>query len=184
MLSISLSSFNLAIFRFACANSCVSARDRVFSSDRGCRVLTSRLQLNGESAAQAIRSPRGGAAQTHQGPITTLVLVSMKMSRRSPRPGQGGVGAGDGDDAYGRPGSGGGGATSVGGAGGGGGSYDAGVNKILAAGVRTGNGEVMITDLASGSPLPAAPEPPSPAMVGTGLIGLAGLAAMRRRSKT
>ena len=58
------------------------------------------------------------------------------------------------------------------------------MNQILAAGVRTGNGEVMIAELASGSPLPAAPEPSSLAMVGTGPVGLAGLAAMRRRSKT
>jgi len=47
-----------------------------------------------------------------------------------------------------------------------------------------GQGEVMITELTSGAPLPAVPEPSSLAMVGTGLAGLAGLAAMRRRSKT
>jgi hypothetical protein len=46
---------------------------------------------------------------------------------------------------------------------------------MLAAGVQAGNGEVMITELA-----PAVPEPSTWAMMAT---GLAGLGAMRRRSK-
>ena len=71
---------------------------------------------------------------------------------------------------------GGGGATSAAGGGGGGGSFDAGLNPILEAGVRAGNGEVMITELAS-----SVPEPSSLAMIATGLAGLAGLGAMRRR---
>jgi hypothetical protein len=67
--------------------------------------------------------------------------------------------------------------------GGGGGSFDAGVDQVLKAGVQAGDGEVMITELASGPPLPV-PEPSSLAMIATGLAGLAGLGAMRRRSKT
>jgi hypothetical protein len=86
------------------------------------------------------------------------------------------LGAGGGGGGY----SGGGGATY--GGGGGGGSFDAGVDQVLAAGVRIGDGEVMITELGSG--VPAVSEPSSLAMVGTGLAGLAGLAAIRRRSKT
>ncbi len=66
----------------------------------------------------------------------------------------------------------------------GGGSFDcAGLDQILAAGVQSGNGEVIITELASGSALPAVPEPSSWAMSLTGFAALAGLVAMRRRSK-
>jgi hypothetical protein len=57
------------------------------------------------------------------------------------------------------------------------------VDQVLKAGVQAGDGEVMITELASGPPLPV-PEPSSLAMIATGLAGLAGLGAMRRRSKT
>ena len=88
------------------------------------------------------------------------------------------LGAGGGGGGY----SGGGGATY--GGGGGGGSFDAGTEQVLKAGVRPGDGKVMITELASGAPLPAVPEPSSLAMIATGLAGLAGLGAMRRRSKT
>jgi hypothetical protein len=67
---------------------------------------------------------------------------------------------------------GGGGFSSPGGEGqgGGGGSFDAGTNQILVADFRTGNGEVVITELV--------PEPASIALLSAGLLSLA---AVRRR---
>ncbi len=64
-------------------------------------------------------------------------------------------------------------ASDSGGPGGGGGSFDAGTDQILLADFQTGNGEVMITELAA-----AVPEPASIALLGAGLISLA---AVRRR---
>lgn len=60
------------------------------------------------------------------------------------------------------------------GGGGGGGSFDGGINQLLLAGVRPGNGYVTITP-ASPTPIP---EPASFALFGA---GLAGLLALRRR---
>jgi hypothetical protein len=57
--------------------------------------------------------------------------------------------------------------------GGGGGSFDGGTDQILIADFQTGNGEVMITELAT-----AVPEPATIALLGAGLIRLA---AVRRR---
>jgi hypothetical protein len=51
--------------------------------------------------------------------------------------------------------------------GGGGGSFDVGTDQILVAGIQTGDGEVVITELAQ-----AMPEPASLALLGAGLLGL------------
>ena len=59
--------------------------------------------------------------------------------------------------------------------GGGGGSFDAGTNQILVADFQTGDGEVIITELAA-----AVPEPASVALLGAGLLSLAALRRRRR----
>jgi PEP-CTERM motif len=87
--------------------------------------------------------------------------------------GSGGIFCGGGGGGY----SGGAGAGFVGhggcSGGGGGGSFDAGTNQILVADFQTGNGEVVITELAA-----AVPEPGSLGLLG---MSLALLAALRRR---
>jgi PEP-CTERM motif len=86
----------------------------------------------------------------------------------------GGTGGNGGDSGGG--GGGGGGFFSAGataGTAGGGGSFDGGTDQILIADFQTGNGEVMITELAT-----AVPEPATIALLGAGLIRLA---AVRRR---
>src|SRR5260370_474189 len=97
----------------------------------------------------------------------------------------GGFGGGGGAGSIGLGGSGGGGGYSGGagggrspgghGAGGGGGSFDAGTNQILVADFRTGNGEVVITELAA-----VVPEPASLAVLGAGLLGFAAIWRGRR----
>ena len=65
------------------------------------------------------------------------------------------------------------------GPGGGGGSFDAGINQILVADFRAGDGEVIITEL----PI-AAPEPASLVLLGAALASLASLAMARRTVST
>jgi len=62
--------------------------------------------------------------------------------------------------------------------GGGGGSFDAGINQILVGGVQSGNGKVIITELAA-----AVPEPASAGLLGAGLTGLAAILWRRRTEK-
>jgi hypothetical protein len=94
----------------------------------------------------------------------------------------GGFGGGGGSSGGGAGGgggySGGGGgdrSAQVDGLGGGGGSFDAGTDQVLVADFQTGNGEVIITELAA-----AVPEPASVALLGA---GLAGFVAIRRRHR-
>ena len=61
------------------------------------------------------------------------------------------------------------------GPGGGGGSFDAGTDQILVADFQTGNGEVVITELAA-----AVPEPASIALLGAGLLSLSVVWRRRR----
>jgi hypothetical protein len=94
----------------------------------------------------------------------------------------GGFGGGGGGNASAGGGGGysggGGGARSAGGQGpgGGGGSFDAGTNQILAADFRTGNGEVIIAELAA-----AVPEPASITILGAGLAYLMAVWHRKRR---
>jgi hypothetical protein len=92
----------------------------------------------------------------------------------------GGGGSGPGAGGGGGYSGGGGGFLSAGGAGpgGGGGSFDAGTNQILVADFRTGNGEVVITELVA-----AVPEPASIALLGAGL-SFAAIWQRRRRRPT
>lgn len=87
--------------------------------------------------------------------------------------GGGGIGGGGGGGYSG----GGGGGDSAGGRGpgGGGGSFDAGLDQILMADFRSGNGEVVITELAA-----VVPEPASLALLGAGLLSLSVLWRLRR----
>jgi hypothetical protein len=82
-------------------------------------------------------------------------------------------GAAGGGGGYSGGGGGSNGAMGDFGPGGGGGSLDAGIDQILMADFRSGDGEVIITELAA-----AVPEPASVALLG---VGLAGLVIIRRR---
>jgi hypothetical protein len=86
----------------------------------------------------------------------------------------GGGGGAEGAGGGGGYSGGGGGGRSPGGMGigGGGGSFDAGIDQVLVADLQAGNGEVVITEVAT-------PEPASLALLGSALIGLA--AVWRRR---
>jgi hypothetical protein len=81
--------------------------------------------------------------------------------------GGGGLGGGGGGGYSGGGGGGAGGPDFPFGPGGGGGSFDAGIDQILVADFQTGNGEVIITELAA-----AVPEPASVALLGAGLLRL------------
>jgi hypothetical protein len=61
----------------------------------------------------------------------------------------------------------------------GGGSFDAGLNQILLADYRVGDGEVIITEIAA-----AVPEPSSVALVGAGFFGLTAVMWRRRRPES
>jgi hypothetical protein len=100
----------------------------------------------------------------------------------------GGFGGGGGGESGVHGGGGGGGGYSGGGgspglglggnaSGGGGGSFDAGTDQILVADFRTGNGEVVITELVA-----AVPEPASIALLGAGL-SFAAIWQRRRRDR-
>jgi PEP-CTERM motif len=89
--------------------------------------------------------------------------------------GGGSMSASGGGGGYSGGGGGGRSAGSVG-PGGGGGSFDAGTDLILLADFHTGNGEVVITELPA-----AIPEPPSIALLGASLVGLA--VVWRRRGR-
>jgi hypothetical protein len=90
------------------------------------------------------------------------------LSGGTPGGGFGGGGGGPGGGGGGYSGGGaGGGHTVSANPGGGGGSFDAGTDPILVADFQTGNGEVVITELAA-----AAPEPASLALLGAGLLSL------------
>jgi hypothetical protein len=151
-----------------------------------------------KTALWAVRAARAGLAATAVATPPTLAAAAEAGSpvpaapdpMHTPAPEAGGsrvlqgaleapsgFGGGGGASAGSGGGYSGGGGAGFGG-GGGGGSFDAGLNPILAAGVRAGDEKVMITELA-----PAVPEPSTWAMMATGLAGLAGLGAMRRRSK-
>jgi hypothetical protein len=89
--------------------------------------------------------------------------------------GGGGGNFGGGGGGFSGGGGGGGYSSSSFGSGGGGGSFDAGLNQILMADFQTGNGEVIINEVA----VPA-PKLSSLAAL-AGLVGFAGLDAIRRR---
>ena len=99
------------------------------------------------------------------------------LSGGTPGGGFGGGGGGPGGGGGGYSGGSAGGVHTVGEPfpGGGGGSFDAGTDPILVADFQTGNGEVVITELAA-----AVPEPASLAVLGAGLLSLSVLWRRRR----